>query len=163
MAQTCRVHIRKEAYKFSCAHMTVFADGSKERLHGHNYQVSVDLTLPQTALADMVPFQTIKDEIRTLSKGWDEYVLLAADCPFFQIDRKSATEIEFHLCGRRYVLPLEDVVLLPTDNIVVETLAALFCRELVARLSAIGTHILGVSVRIDETAGQGASVDWLAE
>ena len=35
-----RISIAREQYKFSCAHMTVFADGTKERLHGHNYTIA---------------------------------------------------------------------------------------------------------------------------
>ena len=30
------IHIRKDHLKFAAAHMTVFPDGGKECLHGHN-------------------------------------------------------------------------------------------------------------------------------
>ena len=40
---THRISIAREQYKFSCAHMTVFADGTKERLHGHNYTVAIEI------------------------------------------------------------------------------------------------------------------------
>ena len=32
-----RIFTGKDVHKFSSAHMTVFPDGSKERLHGHNF------------------------------------------------------------------------------------------------------------------------------
>ena len=35
--------IEKEYLKFSCAHFLIFPDGSKERLHGHNYQVTAEV------------------------------------------------------------------------------------------------------------------------
>ena len=34
-----RIFVGKDVHKFSSAHMTVFPDGSKERLHGHNFMV----------------------------------------------------------------------------------------------------------------------------
>jgi len=38
---THRILIARAEHKFSCAHMTVFPDGTKERLHGHNYTIAV--------------------------------------------------------------------------------------------------------------------------
>ena len=46
-----RIVIAREQYKFSCAHMTVFPDGTKERLHGHNYTIAVALEVDQIGLA----------------------------------------------------------------------------------------------------------------
>jgi hypothetical protein len=41
--------------RFSSAHFTIFSDGSRERLHGHNFTVAVDVQVrqrpPQSALA----------------------------------------------------------------------------------------------------------------
>ena len=36
--------LEKEYFKFSCAHFLIFPDGTKERLHGHNYRVRVEIT-----------------------------------------------------------------------------------------------------------------------
>jgi hypothetical protein len=64
VGRTHRVLVAREQYKFSCAHMTVFPDGTKERLHGHNYQRSaVDLELLERIAISrqMLPFAAIKD------------------------------------------------------------------------------------------------------
>ena len=37
MLDSYEIRIRKEALKFAASHMTVFPDGTKEALHGHNY------------------------------------------------------------------------------------------------------------------------------
>ena len=160
MSPTCRVHIRKEAYKFSSAHMTVFADGTKERLHGHNYQVEVEVELPRADVSQMVEFRAIKDVVKSLCQAWDEHVLLPRLCPFLTIVQETATELEFRLCGVRYVLPRDEVIQLNTDNITSESLAELFCGELVAQFNGSATRILSAVVRIDETPGQGASYEW---
>jgi 6-pyruvoyltetrahydropterin/6-carboxytetrahydropterin synthase len=150
-----RIAIAREQYKFSCAHMTVFADGSKERLHGHNYTIAVALDVDSVELQAMIPFAPIKTALGELCAMWKEHVLLAAGNPFFEIVRDD-DEIEFRLCGDRYVMPRQDALLLPIDNISVEALAAHVAELLAARLAGT-THARTLTVTIEESPGQGAS------
>jgi len=133
---THRIRIARAEHKFSCAHMTVFADGTKERLHGHNYTVAVALEVDRIDLEAMVPFTPIKTAIRELCAAWKEHVLLAARNPWFTVVR-DAGELEFTLCGQRYVLPRGDVLILPVDNISVEALAAHVAELLRDKLAAL--------------------------
>ena len=149
-----RISIAREQYKFSCAHMTVFADGSKERLHGHNYTIAVALDMPRIDLATMVPFAPIKAALAELCAAWKEHVMLAAKNPHFRVLRDDA-ELEFTLCGERYVMPRGDALLLPIDNISVEALAAHVASELGGKLA--GTGATSLEVTIEESPGQGAS------
>ena len=151
-----RIAIAREQYKFSCAHMTVFADGSKERLHGHNYTIAVALEVDRIDVAAMVPFAPIKASLAELCAAWKEHVLLAARNPRFHIVRDDA-ELEFTLCGERYVLPRRDALLLPIDNISVEGLAAHVATELRARFAAAAIQAVALEVTIEESPGQGAS------
>ena len=48
------IHMHKEYFKFSCAHFLIFPDGSKERLHGHNYGVEVTVRGPLSKETGMV-------------------------------------------------------------------------------------------------------------
>ena len=149
-----RIAIAREQYKFSCAHMTVFADGSKERLHGHNYTIAAELEVERVDLASMLPFAAIKTALAELCAAWKEHVLLAAKNPFFEIVRDD-DELEFKLCGERYVVPRQDALLLPIDNISVEALAA-HVAQLLAAKHATPTA-LALEVTIEESPGQGAS------
>ena len=163
--QRYRMHIRKEALKFAAAHMTVFRDGSKERLHGHNYSTEVAIDFRSASLAEMIPFQDLKGVMRRICQSWDEKLLLPACCPFLVIAeaRSTAAELEFTLCGKRYVLPRDEVELLPTDNITTETLAAHFCEKLLGELGPgwpLEMGVLRIEVRVDEIPGQGASFIW---
>ena len=150
-----RIAIAREQYKFSCAHMTVFADGTKERLHGHNYTIAVELEVDRVDLQAMIPFAPIKVALGELCALWKEHVLLAAKNPFFELVRDE-DEIELKLCGERYVMPRHDALLLPIDNISVESLAAHVAELLGARLG--GTpHARSLTVTVEESPGQGAS------
>src|SRR4051812_16319754 len=137
--------------------MTVFPDGTKERLHGHNYTIAIGLEVDRVVLAAMIPFAPIKAVISELCTAWKEHVLLATENPHFALIRDDS-ELEFTLCGERYVLPRRDALLLPIDNISVEALAAhvaVLLRERIATLA--GSHAHALEVTIEESPGQGAS------
>ncbi|MBP6629491.1 MAG: 6-carboxytetrahydropterin synthase [Kofleriaceae bacterium] len=154
-----RLVVAREQYKFSCAHMTVFPDGSKERLHGHNYQLTLALELRDVSFAAMVPFSDLKDVLAALCTAWKERVLLADRNPHFELVRDDGHEVEFRLCGERYVLPAGDVLRLPLDNIAVEPLAAHVADHVAAAAAAVlaQPHVLGYEVGVYEQPGQGAT------
>lgn len=151
--------VAREQYKLSCAHMTVFPDGTKERLHGHNYQVSVAIEVDDVSFAQMVPFAPIKAALAELCAAWKERTLLATQNPHYVLVSDDGHELEFRLCNQRYVLPRTDVLLLPIDNIAVEPLAVHVAELLVERLRPVlsGAHVTGLEATISESPGQGAS------
>jgi 6-pyruvoyltetrahydropterin/6-carboxytetrahydropterin synthase len=156
---THRIRIARAEHKFSCAHMTVFADGSKERLHGHNYTVAVAIEVERVDVAAMIPFAPIKAAIAELCAAWKERVLLAAGNPWFEVvGDVRGDELEFRLCGARYVMPRGDALLLPIDNVSVEALAAHAAALLRDKVLGLGLpHALALEVVIEESPGQGAS------
>src|SRR5687767_11757057 len=97
-----RIFVGKDIHKFSSSHMTVFPDGTKERLHGHNFQVGVEFELHSTRLASLLDFGMLKKTLSQLCEGLDQRLLLAVRCPAFQLLRQDDTEVEFRLCGKRY-------------------------------------------------------------
>jgi 6-pyruvoyltetrahydropterin/6-carboxytetrahydropterin synthase len=153
------LHIKKEALKFSAAHMTVFPDGSKERLHGHNYTVDVMLEMKQGDPSRLLSFAEVKSAMKGLCDEWDEKVLLAEQCSQFKVRKNDETEIDFLLCGSRYVLPKIDLCLIPVDNITSESLAQVFAEQLRNGLRALVPlpELQMLTVRIEESPGQGAS------
>jgi 6-pyruvoyltetrahydropterin/6-carboxytetrahydropterin synthase len=148
--------IARPEHKFSCAHMTVFPDGTKERLHGHNYTIGLRLEVERVELAAMIPFAPVKAAIGDLCRAWKEHVLLASENPYFSLIRDDS-ELEITLCGERYVFPRGDVLLLPIDNISVEALASHVASLLRDELTALGARAIALQVTIEESPGQGAS------
>lgn len=137
--------------------MTVFPDGTKERLHGHNYTVALAIEVSQIELAAMIPFAPIKDAIGELCAELKERVLIPTKNPYYQLVRDDG-ELEFRLCGERYVLPRQDALLLPIDNVSVEALASYVATRLLERLTVLDApHVKALEVTIEEYPGQGAS------
>ena len=159
MTSSYQIHVAHDMFKFSCAHMTVFPDGRKERLHGHNYYVSVTLSLGAVGFDKLVEFASVKAAIAELCLKWREHTLIAAANPHYELVSQDDDEIEFRLCDKRYVLPREDVLVLPVDNITVEALSAHFTELLVDALGPVlrPDVVHAIEVRVTESAKQGAS------
>jgi 6-pyruvoyltetrahydropterin/6-carboxytetrahydropterin synthase len=154
-----RIHVKRDRFKFSCAHMTVFPDGSKERLHGHNYYLSLTIELDSIEFKAMIDFGPVKEALAELCASWKERTLLATENPFFEIVEDNDVEIEFLLCKQRYVLPRGDVLLLPIDNLAVEPLSEFACDRLVETLreQLKAPCVRAIEVTIEENPGQGAT------
>ncbi len=153
-----RLFVGQDPHKFSVAHMTVFPDGSKEKLHGHNFHVTVALELRDASFASLIDIGIIKKALEALCREWNEHLLLGERCPALEILRRD-DEVEFKLCGKRYLVPAEDVIFLPVDNVVVENLSAEVARRLIDRLGAVlrPDVVAGVEVEVREAPGQGGS------
>jgi 6-pyruvoyltetrahydropterin/6-carboxytetrahydropterin synthase len=158
MPHSYEIRIQKEALKFASSHMTVFADGTKEPLHGHQYMPSIVIEVREANFKNMIAFSEIKAGMKKLAALWDERVLIATENPHFEVVKKTKESIEFTLCQKRYVLPADEVVLLKVDNITCEALAQAYYEFLEMELElSQNPNILRVSVLIEEAPGQGAS------
>ncbi len=159
MSSSTRFTLRlaKSDFKFAAAHFTWFADGSAERLHGHNYRVSIALGGERLA-ADglLVEARIVKDELRRLCAALDERVLLPEPSAHVAIDARGE-EIEARVARRTYQFPAGDVVRLPVPNITVECLAQHLWRELARAIARLPIDTLAVEVA--ESDGQSASVE----
>jgi 6-pyruvoyltetrahydropterin/6-carboxytetrahydropterin synthase len=159
VSESYEIRVRKDALKFAASHMTVFPDGTKESLHGHNYVPSLTVKVREASFEATIPFSRLKAGMRKIAAAWDEKVLVATRNPYHETLRNDGREFEFRLCGKRYVLPTDEVVLLETDNISCETLARAYFDILSDELGdeLRSPNILSVSVFIEETPGQGAA------
>lgn len=153
-----RLFVAKDEHKFSCAHMTLFPDGTKERMHGHNYRLAaaVEFAPGEEAFLD---FARVKAVLSALCLELREHLLMPDAAPEIEVLRRDEESTEMLVCGKRYVLPSEEILWLPMNNVMVETLAEyLWGRiegELRADLAAAGVELLEVTVT--EAPGQGAS------
>ena len=149
--RTHRISIAREQYKFSCAHMTVFPDGTKERLHGHNYTLAIALEVSDIALDAMVPFKAIKDALATVCDRWKEHFLLPTKSPHLAVHDGG-----FTLAGASYAMPRGDVLELPIDNISVESLAS-HAADILLGMLDLPPVVLAIEVTVEESPGQGAT------
>lgn len=153
------LHLFKQNFKFSSAHFLIFDEHRAEKLHGHNYHVSVEIWGPQDShdldgKGFYVDFNVFKKFIKARLDQWDEMVLLPALQPEMKITRKSPS-LEVVFRDRFYVFPENEVCLLPVTNTSVEQLSKILATEF---FEAFKTYQLRkIQVMVEETPGQGAS------
>ncbi len=149
------IAIQKDYLKFSAAHFLIFPDGSAERLHGHNYKVFVDLHTDLDPHGLVVNFKEIKPLIRALCDELDEHLLLPGQHPVL-VATRSGEHYDVRYRERRYLIPADEVIVLPIGNTSAENLAAWFGRTLRARMGTQwpGLCVRQLSVGVEETQGQ---------
>ncbi len=150
------ISIEKDYLKFSAAHFLIFPDGSAERLHGHNYKVAVEVQTELDAHGLVVNFKEIKPMVRRLCDELDEHLLIPGKHPVLRVAAVAEGRVEIRYRERLYVLPADEVIVLPIGNTSAENLATWFARELRGRMRAAWPHlkILQLVVGVEETPGQ---------
>ena len=77
--ETWHLRLEKEYFKFSCGHFLIFPDGSKERIHGHNYHVKVKVFGDLSDRGLVLDFIEVKPFIKGLCDELDEHFLLPGE------------------------------------------------------------------------------------
>src|SRR5437868_8902829 len=89
---TTSLQLAKQNFKFSSAHFLIFDEKSAERLHGHNYQVRVEIGIPDreaiSATGFFVDFNVFKKYIKSALDRWDEMVILPKAHPEMKFNTK---------------------------------------------------------------------------
>ncbi len=151
------IHLAKEPFKFSCSHFTIFSSEHAERLHGHNYQMRVDITLdkidPKLGMA--FDFNAVKPKIRMICDELDERILLPTNSPYLKISEEGS-QLRVVFNHKTYVFPAEDCLRLPLTNVTSEELSRYMCERLFAMLKE-QSFWTSVQVEVEETRGQSVS------
>ncbi|MFT7668149.1 MAG: 6-pyruvoyltetrahydropterin/6-carboxytetrahydropterin synthase [Planctomycetota bacterium] len=150
------IELEKEAFKFSAAHFLIFPDGSAERLHGHNYRVFLEVGADLSEFGLVIDFQRIKPVVRKLLAGLNEHLLLPGEHRELTVEEIEGNAVEVLYRERRYVIPREDVIVLPINNTSTENLARWIGQQL---LGILGTEFEDVPLRelrvaVEEISGQ---------
>jgi 6-pyruvoyltetrahydropterin/6-carboxytetrahydropterin synthase len=148
MTASFEVFVSKESFKFNAAHFIAYR-GFRERLHGHNYRVSVRMEGPLGDDGYVVDFGDIKRAAREVCERLNERVIVPMLSDVITI-RVEAGQV--HLTcedGTRFSFPEADCVLLDIKHSSAEELATFLGEQLRAALpvlTARGTTTLEVGV-----------------
>jgi len=146
-----KISVQRNTLRFAAAHFTTF-QGQAEPLHGHNYDLLLEVEGELTEDAWVMDFGELKRIAEALCQQLDHHFLLPRDNPALAItDLGDAWQVVS--ADRRYVIPKSDVCVLPLDNSTVERLAEWFCHRLAEALAERG-NITAISVGVEEAAGQ---------
>lgn len=154
------ITIAKEYLKFSAAHFTIFSATERERLHGHNFTVSAEITATVDDNGMTSNYRVYKDALKRCCEAIDEYMLLPAQSPFLTIEPEGC-EYVVRFAQETLRFLQADTLLLPIRNTTVEEFSHYLLSQLLAddELVAIeGLQALQVSVA--SGPGQYGACQW---
>jgi len=148
-----RVTVERNTLRFAAAHVATFED-SCESLHGHNYDVSVEVEGELTDDGWVIDFGVLKAMARDLCRELDHKFLLQRDSKMLEIE-EGVSNWKVRFRERGWVFPKSDVLPLPIANTTAEQLARWFAGRLRASLAELGvTNLTSITVGIEEMPGQ---------
>ena len=130
MERLTTLYIDKESHHFSAAHYTIFSATSRERLHGHNYSVSARIVAPVGENGLSADYNLYKNRLSVLCDSLDEYMLLAGNSPFQDIEETgSCYRVKYDQDEMLFLQ--SDTQVLPVRNVTVEELSHFLLQHLV--------------------------------
>ena len=148
-----KVTVERNTLRFAAAHFATF-EGQCEPLHGHNYDLFVEVEGELTDDAWVIDFSALKSMTRELCQELDHKFLLQRESKALE-NEEGMSNWKIRFQERGWVFPKGDVVALPIDNTTAERLAQWFASRLREGLAARGAiNVTAITVGIEEMPGQ---------
>ncbi len=143
--KTLKIH--RGSLRFAAGHFTIFSKTSREKMHGHNYYVEVEITAAVDEAGITFDYRIIKTKLFEICAQLNSYFLLPLKSPFLEISEQG-DYIEAIFNEKKLFFLKEDVKLLPIRNITLEELSDWFVNEILSDISFIQDHKIS-KIRVD--------------
>lgn len=151
------IELFRDDMKFSAAHFTIFSSIEREMLHGHNFHVYIKLgaSVDENGLA--FDYTSCRDKILELCCALNGRCLMPSKSKYLTF---IATEenYEFIFNNQKIILPKNDVLLMPLENISTELLSDWFLEKMDHYFKTFDIkNIEKMTVKISTGSGQFSS------
>ena len=154
MSRRFSIEVAKDYFNFASAHFLIFANGRREPLHGHNYQVSVGMEGELDRAGVVLDFISFKPLVKQVCDSLDHRTLIQTNSSAMDV-RKTAKEVQILYKKQKLILPRGDVILLPIANTSTELLAEYIARQISRRVrQKFSAAIRYMEVGVEEARGQ---------
>jgi 6-pyruvoyltetrahydropterin/6-carboxytetrahydropterin synthase len=124
------------------------------RLHGHSYILRLRLDGDIGEEGMVMDFVVLKRELREFINELDHKTLLPGRSKDVKLT-VTDTSVEAVSCGKRYVFPKEDVVILDIPSTTAEEMSKMMAERIAKKVEFPG-NVRSVSIGLDEERGQTA-------
>ena len=156
MNDSVTIRLAKENMKFSAGHFTIFSASERERLHGHNFRVELDIEARMLGNGMCFDYGIYKARVVALCRELNEWTILPTRSPHLRIE-EDGEHVHAHFNGQRIPFLRGDVLLLPIENATLEEFAYWFLQRLCEDRDALRAHaIAAIEVRVFSGPGQSA-------
>jgi 6-pyruvoyltetrahydropterin/6-carboxytetrahydropterin synthase len=154
MPRRFSIEVAKDYFNFASAHFLIFANGRREPLHGHNYQVAVAMEGDLDRAGVVLDFITFKPVVKKICDALDHRTLIQTNSSTIKV-RKNPREVEILYKKQTLLLPRGDVILLPIVNTSTELLAEYIARQIKRKVQQnFPAKIRYMEVAVEEARGQ---------
>lgn len=158
MGRLTTVEIHKEENDFSAGHFTIFSATEREDMHGHNYYVSLAITVMIEDNGLAFDYRDYKRKLRSLCDKLDRRFLLPAHSSYLKLEDTGDMWIA-HFHDERIPFLKRDVVILPITNVTIEDLSAWFLDQLLIEKEKLNnSSVKALTVKVYNGPGQSGSV-----
>lgn len=124
------------------------------RLHGHSYILRLRLEGDIGKDGMIMDFVELKKALKTMMEEMDHRILLPSRSEIVKIEEKDDSYY-VESCGKKYVFPKMDVVLLDVPTTTAEEMTKMMALRMVKEVS-IPSNVKSLAVGLDEERGQTA-------
>jgi 6-pyruvoyltetrahydropterin/6-carboxytetrahydropterin synthase len=147
------LEMARPEFGFYAAHITVY-NGEAEPLHGHTFHVTLRTSGEPDASGMVGEFSKIKPAMQSAVARLRRRTLVPGYAPELQITQNN-NSLSIIAGRKQYVLPIEDVTMLPLVNTTLEALAGYLLGQLLPQLHTTG--LVAAELRIAELPGTSAT------
>lgn len=155
MPRRFSIEVAKDYFNFASAHFLIFANGKREALHGHNYQVSVAVEGDLDRAGVLLDFISFKPLVKQVCDDLDHRTLIQKRSPLLKISQGQRS-VEIRYKDQRIILPRRDIILLPLANTSTELLAEYIAGQIrrITDKRFAGAKLRLIEVGVEEARGQ---------
>ena len=155
-----KIKLSSSRMKFAAGHFTIFSATSRERIHGHNFTVSCTIctTIKQNDL--VFDYAKFKNILANRCQSLDELMLLPDSSPYLSVIKNDKSVIcDFN--NEQMMFPLQDVYILPVENVTIEGLAEWFLLSFIDSIPPIELeNICEVEIGVSSSPAQMGLAIW---
>jgi 6-pyruvoyltetrahydropterin/6-carboxytetrahydropterin synthase len=160
MPEKYKVKVEKDSFVFSAGHFITYDGDHCERLHGHNYRASVEVTGPLDENQYVFDFIALRDLFAKMINGLDHRMLLPgqSDKIHLQSDQNN-WRVTYK--DRYWSFPQDECIVLPISNTTTELLARWLGLQLLEEFSKNNLPMPEkMTITCEENFGQEAVWKW---
>src|SRR3990167_4880738 len=127
--------------KFSSGHFTIFSKTEREPLHGHNYTLEVIVTTAINEPGITFDYRLFEEKLIQLCRTLNWHTLIPEKSPYLNIETDDH-HYQMTFNHESMWLLKKDVVLLPLENVTLETLSQWFVDQVKGKKPFIATSLI---------------------
>lgn len=147
------LEMARAEFGFYAAHLAIY-HGEVEPLHGHTFQVTLRVSGEPDTGGMLVEFSTIRAAVRDAVAPLRRRTLVPGRAPELQITQEQ-DGLSITVGPKRYLLPAEDVTVLPLSNTTLEAITGHLLGQVVPHLR--NTGMVAAELEVAEPPGTSAT------